>query len=604
MIEIAGLIILGLLAQWLAWRLKVPAILPLILIGLLVGPLSTFITPDGSKFIDGDNIFNGEKIFDVISISVGLILFEGGLTLKVAELRNLGKTVRNLILFGTIICLIGGAMAAYYIIGMGVQASFLFGALIIVTGPTVIGPILRNVRPNQNINTILKWEGILIDPVGALVAILIYEFVISGRPNEQFTFFALKGFLLTIISGVVVGGIFAYLLFHLLKKDLIPGYLKNIIVLAFVMLAFVIADMAHEESGLLAVTLLGIILANLKIDDLKKILSFKEDVTLILISFLFVMLSSRIDIADIQLLLNMKSLLLFVVIVYLLRPVTIFLSTHKADLKLNEKIFLSYICPRGIVAAGVASIFSEKLSSLAPSDSNVMAFDAHLLMPLTFLIILGTVVIQGLTAKPIANLLGVTQKEPNGVLFLGANETARFMAKVLKAKGIPVLLSDTSKANINEAKSAWLPVYEGSILSESNIEDLDLSSYGHLYATTSNTEINILACRLFGNEFGKEKVFRLVSPREIQMVDLSKPKNLLFKGATDYMGLAQLFKRTQLVQTQKFDNKEQMDDFIEEQNGKIVPVFLEKPKNVLIPFTEKIKDIDKGDQIIYVKKHV
>ncbi|UZR95537.1 cation:proton antiporter [Chondrinema litorale] len=604
MIEIAGLLVLGILAQWLAWRIRVPAILPLILIGLLVGPISTFFTPNNEKFIDGDKIFQGDFLFDVISISVGLILFEGGLTLKLSEVRTLGKTVRNIILVGTVVTLLGGALAANLLMGMTLRFALLFAALIIVTGPTVIGPILRNVKPNFRINTILKWEGILIDPIGALIAILIYEFVVSGKPNKQFTMFALNGFVLTILAGVAVGVFFAFILYNLLTKNWIPKYLRNVIVLAIVILTFSISDMIHAESGLLAVTLLGMILANLKIDDLKELLSFKEDVVLILISFLFVMLSSRIKVSDITTVLNGSSFLLFAIVVFVLRPIAVFLSTINSELNLKEKIFISAICPRGIVSAAVASIFTIRLTSLLENESGHMMeyFHAQLLLPLTFMIIVGTVVLQGILAKPLAAYLGVLRQEPNGVIFLGASEPARFMAKFLKSLKIPVKLADTSKSNIQEARIQGLPVFEGSLASDDAFEEIDLSQYGQLHAMTSNTEINTMSCKILSQEFGAERVFRLASNKEIMNSKTEKPKGLLFNGMADYINITQYLRKNPAIHQFEVNSSEELNVFLKDLGDSIIPMFVQFEKNKILPIARQSISLPESSVLFYIIK--
>ncbi|WP_020530760.1 cation:proton antiporter [Flexithrix dorotheae] len=601
MIELAALLVLGLLAQWLAWRIKVPAILPLIIIGLLVGPIWSIISYDGKKFIDGDNIFQGEFLFDVISISVGLILFEGGLTLKLKEVNSLGKTVRNLIIVGTIVTLFGGAMVAHYVLGMSMRFAFLFGSLIIVTGPTVIGPILRNVKPNFRINTVLKWESILIDPIGALIAILIYEFIVSGKPGEQFTIFALKSFLITILAGVFVGGAFAFILHYVLTRNLIPKYLRNVVVLAMVIMTFALSDVIHAESGLLAVTLLGMILANLKIENLKEILSFKEDIVLILISFLFVLLSSRIQAEDLITIINPSSFILFSVVVFVLRPVSVFLSTIKSELSLKEKLFISWISPRGIVSAGVASIFAIRLVPILDGNPGSMMeiFHAKLLLPLTFFIIVGTVVLQGITAKPLAKLLGVTRSEPNGVLFLGASEPARFIAQFLTRLNVPVLLADTSQSNIYEAQKLDLPTFEGSLASDDVYEEIDLSQFGQLHAMTSNTEINMMSCKIFSEEFGNQRVYRLGSNEETKDNKTKRTKNLLFNGAVDYINVTHYFRQNPTIQQYDVTSQSELNDFIEDLGDSIIPLFLLKDFRKVEPVNNQIINMGQESNIFY-----
>ncbi len=601
MTELAGLLVLGFLAQWLSWRIKVPAILPLIIIGLLVGSISTFFTPDGQKLIDGDGIFQEGLLFDAISISVGLILFEGGLTLKVAEVKRLVGTVGKIVLLGAAITLIGSTIATQLLLNLNFATSLLFSSLIIVTGPTVIGPILRNVRPNFNISTILKWEGILIDPIGALIAILIYEYLAFSDLDQNFLSFATKSISITIVVGTASGASFAFLIYHLLKKDLIPKYLHNVVIMALVIMSFTISDAIHTESGLLAVTLLGIILGNTKIEGLKEILSFKQDVTIILISILFITLSSRIDIKDLQMLANWKILILFMVIIWVVRPIAIFVSTMGSGLNFREKIFISWISPRGIVAAGVASIFALSLAEgAAPNPRNIAG---EFLLPLTFMMIVGTVIIQGLTAKIFAKKLDVTRKKPSGILFLGANEPARYLAHYLRNMEVSVLLADTSRANIREAKADRFEVYEGSLLSDEALENIDFSRYGQLFATTPNTDINILACKILSNEIGKNNVFRLASPLEVRITDLEKPTNLLFSATLDYISVTQLSRKRPQTKEFVIEDRESFESFLEHKKEKIIPLFVQKNNHRFEPFSNSSAvNLEEDKKFIYIEQ--
>ncbi len=610
MLELAGLLVLGFFAQWLSWRIKVPAILPLIIIGLLVGPISTLFTGDegylvskGPKLIDGDSIFQGQVLFDVVSLAVGLILFEGGLTLKLSEVKVLGKAVRNIIVIGSVITMAGGTVAAMLIMDFTVQTSLLFGSLIIVTGPTVIGPILKNVKPNFNITTVLKWEGILIDPVGALIAILTYEFIISGTAGAQIGWIALKTFAITIAVGIAIGWATAWLGNLLINRELIPKYLQNIVILGLVISSFALSNSIQHESGLLAVTVMGMALVNMKTSNLKEIISFNEDLVIILISFLFVLLSSRIDIVDIELVLTANSFILFAVVVFVLRPLSVFLSTWGTNLTLNEKIFLSYICPRGIVTAAVASIFS--ISLFQSKDYIIPLDEAAMLLPLVFLVIVGTVVLQGLTAKPIAKLLGVTRKEPNGVAFLSADESARFIAKILQRYNIPVLLADTSKANTREASMQQIPIYEGSILNEEAWEEVDFAQYGQLWAMTPNAEINALACRIVGEELVKDKVFRFISNREKETLNKEDyPKNVLFEGKADFIAFSHFIRKNPKIQEKIVNSKEEIVEILNNQKNKekIMSLFIINENNFIEPALALTSlEVGKETKFIYLQ---
>ena len=306
MIELAGIIILGILAQWVAWKLKIPAILPLILIGLLVGPIAAeFLSEDGTKWIEPiwngkEGLFPGESLFYFVSLAISIILFEGGLTLKLNEIKNVGPVITKLITVGSVVTFFGAAIAAYYIFNLSWQISFLFSALIIVTGPTVITPILRNIPLKKDVSAVLKWEGILIDPIGALVAVLVFEFI-SVEGGGDFTKTALIEFAKIVLFGFTFGFTFAHALNFIINKKWVPHYLLNVLALASVLGVFVLSDAFAHESGLLAVVVMGMVLGNSNSPYLKELLYFKESLSVLLISILFILLAANINFEDLLL---------------------------------------------------------------------------------------------------------------------------------------------------------------------------------------------------------------------------------------------------------------------------------------------------------------
>jgi NhaP-type Na+/H+ or K+/H+ antiporter len=599
MLELAAILVLGIFAQWLAWKVKVPAILPLLFLGLLLGPISTLFTPTGEKLVDGDSIFQEEMLFSFVAISVGVILFEGGLTLKIQEIRKQASVVRNILTIGVLVTLIGGTLASHYLMDLTWRFSFLFGALIIVSGPTVVTPILRNVKPNQTTNTILKWEGILIDPLGALIAVLAFGFVRTSKSEQEYTLIALKDFFLTMANGAFLGVVAAFILFYLLKKNRLPTYLKNVVTLALVILVFALSELIMKESGLLAVTVMGIILANLDIEDIKLILTFKEDISMILISVLFLLLSSRMELQELSQL-GTNSVILFFVVILLVRPIGVFLSTIKSELKLREKIFISWIGPKGIVAAAVASLFSLELSMDETNMSPIEAADARLILPLVFMFILGTVVVQGSSAKLMAKWLRVERKESPGILFVGANEAARYIAKYLHDNGVPVLLADTAHTNLIDTAQMGMETYGGNILKENLWEEIDLSEMGQLLAFTSNTEINVLACRKFRDEFGEENNLRLISRREIES-NIGKSKNLLFNGTIDFINLIQLVRESPEIIETPISSMAEYEDFVNDRKTKIIPMFIKSSSNKFKAISGFPQEFTKGDQLVYME---
>lgn len=599
MLELASILVLGIFAQWLAWRIKQPAILPLIIFGLAVGPISSLFTADGSKLIDGDTIFTGDLLFSFVSLSVGIILFEGGLTLKFKELKTQATTVRNVLIMVILCTFIFGGIAAHYIMDMGVRMSFLFGALIVVSGPTVVLPILRNVKPKVRVNTILKWEGILIDPFGAMLAVLVYEVVATTKPGEPYTMEAVQEFFITISSGIVAGALSAGFLWYLLRKNRLPKYLRNVFTLGLVILTFAFAELMHKEAGLMAATVMGIILGNTKIQEIKKILAFKEDISLLLISVLFLLLSSRIEIEHIETI-GWESLALFVVVILVIRPIGIMLGTIGSGLHWREKLFISWIGPKGIVAAAVASLFSIQF------DREHMAYpiaqkDTEMLLPLTFLMIVGTVVVQGSTAKWVGKKLKVLRKVPKGLLMVGAGELSRILAKKLVDDGFYVMLADTSNLNITEAQSMGLQTFEGNVLSDQIFDEMDMSGIGKLMAITSNPGINESACRWFERELGEDQVFRIASRNEGKNPALPLPPNVLFHSKTDYVSLTQLVRSNGLSEM-LFEKQESLGEFEKRTKQQIIPLFAITPQKGLHVMSGYERDFEVGDKLIYVSK--
>ena len=453
MLELAGIIILGIFAQWMAWRLKIPAILPLILIGLAVGPLSTLYSDDGRQWIqpiwdDEQGFFPGESLFYFVSLAIGIILFEGGLTLKLNEVKKVGGVIGKLISLGSIVTFFGAGVSAHYIFGLDWRISFLFAGLIIVTGPTVITPILRNIPLKKEVSAVLKWEGILIDPIGALVAVLVFGFIsvnvpvgledlatgaVSAGSEEgtggSYTKHALIEFGKIIVIGFSFGLAGGVAMLQAVKRKVIPHYLMNVASLSIVLLVFVLSDLFAHESGLLAVVVMGMYLGNANLPNLKELLYFKESLSVLLISILFILLAANISLDDLYLIYNWETAILFAIIIFVIRPVGVFLSTWGSDLKINERIFISWVGPRGIVAAGIASLFGTKLVELGVQG-------AEYITPLVFGLVLVTVLLNATTARLVASLLGVFLKKSEGIMIIGGSRVSR-LNRILSARKWP-----------------------------------------------------------------------------------------------------------------------------------------------------------------------
>ncbi|MEM1322918.1 MAG: sodium:proton antiporter [Bacteroidota bacterium] len=537
MLELAGIIILGILAQWLAWRIKVPAILPLILTGLLVGPISTLWTADGSKLINpvfdpnnGEGLFPGQSLFYFVSLAIGIILFEGGLTLKKKEVQDVGPVIVKLITVGSVITFIGAGLAAHFLMNLSWAVSFLFAALVIVTGPTVIAPILMNVPLTKNVSTILKWEGILIDPIGALVAVLVFEFIASGQGGIEFSSHVLISFAQILLIGLAAGGIAAFILYELIRREWVPHYLLNVFTLALVLMIFVFSDILAKESGLLAVVIMGMILANLNVPQLKDILSFKESLSVLLISILFILLAANINMEDLQLLLNWNCLLLFGIIILVLRPLGVFVSTGRSGLSMQEKLFVSWVGPRGIVAAGIASLFGIKLMSDGVPG-------AEYITPLVFMVVLGTVLLNATTARFLAKRLGVTLSSSEGIMIIGANIAARTIAKYLTDNGRHVVLVDTNNSNLEKAQKLGLEAFRNDVFTDDMEDHFDLLDVGYLIAMTSSPDVNNQAIKRYQGIFGEMGTFRLITSDELKLPIDQLPHQALFLLRDDYLNL-------------------------------------------------------------------
>ncbi|MEM9819931.1 MAG: sodium:proton antiporter [Bacteroidota bacterium] len=607
MTELAGIIILGIFAQWLAWRIKLPAILPLILIGLVVGPISTFWTEDGQKWIEpiyqesiNHGLFPGNSLFYFVSLAIGIILFEGGLTLKRQEIKEVGPSILRLISLGSMITFVGAGLATHFIMGLNWDISFLFAALIIVTGPTVIAPILQNVPLTRNVATVLKWEGILIDPIGALVAVLVYEFIVSGGGGVHFTGHALLTFFRIILIGLAMGSLAALALYQFIKREWVPHYLLNVFTLALVLLVFVVSDVLEHECGLLSVVVMGMFLGNLNVPRLNEILYFKESLSVLLISILFILLAANINIPDLELLLDWRCLLLFAFIVLILRPASVFMSIRGADLNTNEKLFVSWTGPRGIVAAGIASLSGIRLLNKGIPG-------AEYITPLVFMVVLGTVLLIALTARPVAHLLKVIQESSDGILIVGSNAAARLIGKYLQDNKRHVVLIDSNQSNIDKARSSGLEAFQSNIYTDDLDEHFELVDMGFLLSMTSSAEVNQYVCHKFQHNFGEKGTFRLMSPEEMKTDPAKLPIDILFSTNDDYINIGEAARDYPNIHEYELNSTAHFRKVYElmVRMKDSIPLFLKRTSgrlDFLSILNKEDFSISAGDQIVYMGK--
>ncbi len=604
MLELAGIIILGILAQWVAWKFKIPAILPLILIGLLVGPLAAeFLSEDGTKWIEPiwngtKGLFPGEALYYFVSLAISIILFEGGLTLKRDEIKNVGPVITKLITLGSAVTFFGAGIVAHFIFGLTWEISFLFSGLIIVTGPTVITPILRNIPLKKDVSTVLKWEGILIDPIGALVAVLVFEFISVGG-GGGFTKTALMEFGKILLFGTSFGFTFAHALMYAVNKKLIPHYLLNVVSLSAVLLVFVESEIFAHESGLLAVVVMGMVLGNGKLKNLKELLYFKESLSILLISILFILLAANINIEDLQLLYNWKTAALFALIVFVIRPLAVFLSTYNSNLKLNEKLFISWVGPRGIVAAGIASLFGSKLIKQGVAG-------AEYITPLVFMIVLGTVLLNATTARLFAKMVGVFLKSSKAILFLGASDPARLIAKYLADSGKRVVLIDSNKSFIETAKKEGLEAFSTNIYDDDLTDNIELNDVGYLIAMTGSDAVNDFAMDSLSNVFGEHGAYRLATSKEIR-TNNSEYKEQFFSPKDDYFNLSEAFRDNPKIHEVAINSEEAYNTMLFKlsNESRSVLLFVKKSDTIyLIPEFEKSKQSKENCTLIYLGKNL
>ncbi|MEM6835085.1 MAG: cation:proton antiporter [Sphingomonadales bacterium] len=483
--------VLGIGSQWLAWRFNLPAIVLMSVSGIVAGPFLGLIQPEANF---------GEFLRPMVSVAVAIILFEGGLSLNFKEISGVGRSVRRMVFPGAAIAWGLGALAGHYAAGLSWPVAILFAGLLVVTGPTVIIPLLRQANLSARPRTVLKWEGIINDPIGALLAVLVFEYVISaaeGGGIGQTLGLLAFACVVAVGIGVTMGLAVAYVF----PRGLVPDFLKSPALFTAVLLCFGTAEAIEHETGLLAVTAMGIYLANARIASLPELRRFKENMTIILVSGVFVILCASLTKADF-LSADWRMLAFVLATLFLVRPIGVFLSTIGTELNWREKLLIGWIAPRGIVAVALSGLFASRLQEIGYAD-------AGRLVPLTFAIVFATVVAHGFTAKPLARALGIAASAKPGVLIVGSSRWSVTLAKLLEELDIKALVADTSWHRLRPARQGNVATYYGEILAEATEHHVDTEAYGTLLAVTGNEAYNALVCREFAHEIGRTNVYQL-----------------------------------------------------------------------------------------------
>jgi NhaP-type Na+/H+ or K+/H+ antiporter len=571
-VSLAGIGLVAIVCQWLAWRVKLPAILFLLAAGIVAGPVSGWLIPE--------TLFGG-LLFPVVSLSVAVILFEGSLTLRLAEIRGLEHVVRRLVTSGLLVTWFVTTVITHWALQFPWNLSLLFGAVTVVTGPTVIVPMLRTVRPTAKLANILRWEGIVIDPIGALLAVLVFELIISGsNASGMFHTFATFGQMLA--AGATIGVMAGYSFGLCLRRHWLPEYLHNVAALTLVFAVYAAADAIQAESGLLAVSVMGMWLANMPKVPIDDILDFKESLSILLISGLFIILAARVDIDQLQRL-GWGAVWIFLGIQFLARPLKVVTATWGSPLSWRERALLSWIAPRGIVAAAVAALFALRLEALGYAQ-------ARLLVPLTFIVIIGTVVLQSASARALAVVLRVAEPDPRGFLIIGANPLARSIARVLNDQGFDTLLIDPDWTSVRAARMEGLKAYYGQPISEHADRHLDLVGLGRMLALSPQQEMNTLAALRYRSEFGAANIYTLLTTREGRRAAASRngtPKigQIAFGRDVDYETLSGRLSAGAEIRATPLTENFTFDDYYGKHFGRATPLFALNPAGRLVPFT-------------------
>ncbi|HEX5513030.1 MAG TPA: sodium:proton antiporter [Gammaproteobacteria bacterium] len=574
--------VLGIGAQWLAWRLQWPAIVLLCLFGVLAGPVTGLVVPSRDL---------GAVVEPVIRLCVAVILFEGGLTLRWHELREAKHGVRRLLFPALPLSWLLGTFAARYIGGLEWAVALVFGAIIVVTGPTVILPLLRQAGLRRRPASYLKWEGIINDPLGALLAVLVFQyFAFAGQGG---TLQLLTNLALGAVVAAALGAGAALLLARFLGRGWVPEYLKPPVLLVLVFIVYVAANAVQPEAGLLATTVMGVVLANVRLSDIDELRRFKEYLTILLVSVVFILITADLK-AETLTHLSWRALALILAVLFLVRPLAIGLSTIGSDMTWQERLLVGWIAPRGIVAAAVAGVFGPGLVAAGYADG-------EMLVPLVFALIIATVVLHGFSLGWLARRLGLAAAERRGLLIVGATPWSLELAKTLRELGIQVLMVDSSWHRLRGARLEGIDFFYGEILSEATEARLELSDIGYLLAATDNDAYNTLVCSNFVSLFGRDHVFQLQRAQDEDSKQLAHTlggRELVGREAR-YDVLLQRYYQGWRFQKTPITEEFSADDYFSRVNKDAMPFMLVRASRALVlRYGDKVLKPEPGDTMI------
>lgn len=580
-LQIVITVVAGITAQVIAEYLKVPSIVFLLIFGIALGS-------DGWEILQPQSLGIGLEV--LVALSVAIILFEGGLSLSGRELGRVSGSLRNLVTLGTSITLIGGGMAAHWLGEFPWPIAFLYASLVVVTGPTVIGPLLKQVAVDRRVATLLEGEGVLIDPVGAILAVVVLNTIIDShsRPMAIIT-----GLTLRLGIGAAIGIAGGGLLSFIIKTcNFLTFELKNLVVLAGVWGLFGLSQFSRSESGLMAVVMAGIVLKAAAVPDERLLRRFKGQLTTLCVSVLFILLAADLSIASV-IALGWGSVLTVLVLMLVVRPLSVALCTLKSDLNWRHKLFIAWVAPRGIVSASVASLFAILLTRAGINGGEAIK-------ALVFLTILMTVFIQGLTARWVAKGLKITSSAATGAVIVGCNPLGRLIGCLFQEQGENVVLIDTDAAACQQAKEEGLTVLQRSALDTKILQEAGIESMGTFLVLTNNSEVNLVLAQRAREEFHPPRVLAAFAgtpnPDKNKVNQVFLP-SFSVKEWNQYLDDNQIklgktiFKGDDLSEQQT-----RLTKLIE--NGELLPLLLRRDNSLQV-VTER-EEWRTGDELIYI----
>ncbi|ABA22353.1 sodium/proton antiporter, CPA1 family [Trichormus variabilis ATCC 29413] len=583
-LQMAIAVFAGIGAQVLAAYLRVPSIVILLLLGIFLGA-------DGVGLLHPQLLGTGLEV--IVALATAIILFEGGLNLDLRELGRVSISLQRLVTLGTLITLIGGSMAAHWLGEFPWNIAFLYASIVVVTGPTVISPLLKQINVDRQVATLLEGEGVLIDPVGAILAFVVLDTIVNGDADPVN---AIIGLLMRLGIGAAIGAAGGYFMSLIFKRaNFLSSELKNLVVLAVLWSLFTLAQMIRSESGVMTTVIAGAVFANSSVPEERSLRSFKGQLTILSVSVLFILLAADLSIASVFAL-GWGSLFTVLVLMFVVRPVNILFCTWNSNLNWRQKLFLSWVAPRGIVSASVASLFAILLTQRGVNGGDSIK-------ALVFLTIIMTVVCQGLTAGWVATCLGITSQEATGAVIVGCNPLSLLIARFFQERGENVVLIDTDPDCIAQAETQNLRVIASSALDGEVLEEAGLASMGTFLAMTSNGEVNFVLAERAAEEFNPPRVLA-VFPRDPQANGSTNNKvqqafvsDLPIKIWNEYLNDGRVKLGTTTLSESEFTSQQ---EHIQEKirTGVLVPLLVEREERLqIIPANQ---EWEVGDRIIYL----